>query len=148
VDAPDLDRPRVEPALPTDGAALARLCRELHADNGEPIDAGEALRRLRLLRVTGHALSVCRVGETAAGYALWRERRGDVYLRHFVVGAAWRRRGLGRAFARRVIAAMPPGRDVRLDTATEAAGRFWASLGFRAEARGMRLVRRGREGAP
>lgn len=146
MDAADLDRLTLEPAHASDGPALARLNRQLHAANGHPMTEEEALRRLRMLRVAGYALGLCRLGRATLGYALWRERRSEVYVRHFVIDRPARRRGVGRRFARLMIEALPRDKDVRLDAQTEEAIRFWSSVGFRCEPWGLWL-RRGREGA-
>ncbi|MGF1554497.1 MAG: GNAT family N-acetyltransferase [Paracoccaceae bacterium] len=142
MDKSDLGRLTLEPAHASDGATLARLNAELHAMNGERLTEEQALRDLRMLRVAGYALGVCRAGGTAIGYALWREKKRETYIRHFVIDAPYRRQGVGRRFAGLVLATLPGDRDVRLDVRTEAAIRFWSSLGFRAEPWGMRLERR------
>ncbi|MEM6678816.1 MAG: GNAT family N-acetyltransferase [Pseudomonadota bacterium] len=110
---------------------MAFLACNLHKANGVSLAPSAASRLLEGLMARGDRLGVARLGRMTAGYALWRERRRGIYLRHFVVRPDLRRRGIGRAFARLLLMELPGNRPVFLHTRRREAQTFWTAVGFR-----------------
>ncbi|MFH1085182.1 MAG: GNAT family N-acetyltransferase [Chloroflexota bacterium] len=125
-----------------DVGLLARLNRQMIEDerSRNPMSLAQLEGRMRgwLLGEWRAVLIAC--DGQAAGYCLYQARRDSyfperpvVYVRHYMIERAHRRRGLGRAAFERLVAEwFERGATVELDvlTSNPAGQVFWASLGF------------------
>jgi GNAT superfamily N-acetyltransferase len=122
-----------------DRAAIAGLISQLIAAHGDRRDPKIAEARLALLLAADYEPWVAVEGDAVVAYALVAENGDHVFVRHFVVDAAARGRGVGRALFRALEEEYggPPFRLDVMDGRADARA-FWESLGFEAKAVNMR----------
>jgi GNAT superfamily N-acetyltransferase len=130
---------RVRKGKKRDRDAIAGLLAQLHGAHGAKPDRKAAAARLALLLGAEYEPWVAVEGETVVAYALTMENGDHVFIRHFVVDAAARGRGIGRA----LFAALDEeygGPQFRLDVMDGRADAraFWERLGFAPKAVNMR----------
>jgi GNAT superfamily N-acetyltransferase len=114
---------------------LARWNRHLIEDEGHsnPMTLAQLQERMRLWLDGPYQATMFLLEERAVAYALWRRDPEGVYLRHFFVDRAHRRRGVGgRALAILLSQVFPRGARVVVECLVgNARGlAFWRSIGF------------------
>ncbi len=135
----DIEKLEISPC--TDTALLSMLCREMMED--EPSDAipadEEIKRRMEAFLAAGDIAYLFTAGGQTAGYALVIAQRSPVYLRHFYISRAHRRKGYGTQAFRLLLQTLGV-REMDLDVFVwNARGQaFWQSLGFEPRATIMR----------
>ena len=122
-----------------DRDAIAGLMTQLFAAGGGAVDEKAARTRLALLLGADYEPWVAVEDDRVIAYALTAENGDHVFVRHFVVDAAARGRGVGRA----LFAALEDeygGPQFRLDVMDGRADAraFWERLGFAPKAVSMR----------
>jgi GNAT superfamily N-acetyltransferase len=127
-----MKRLKLHKAKKKDVDLIARFIVEIWGRQGEgPKAHAEAAKRFLLLDAADYDAFVFEHEGRPVAYALARDNGDHVFLRHFVVTAAERRKGFGRAcFA--LLAEEFGDPEFRLDVAAdEAEGQaFWPALGF------------------
>lgn len=134
----------IRAATPGDIDVLAEMNRQMIEDehNRNPMSPHMLAERMRgWLASDDWHLVVCLEEGSPVGYCAYRVRtdeyspeRPEVYVRHFFVVRACRRRGVGRtAFETLVRERFPSGARLVLDVlqTNPIGSRFWESLGFR-----------------
>ncbi len=135
----DIEKLKISPC--TDTALLSVLCREMMED--EPADAipedEETRRRMEAYLAAGDIAYLFTAGGQTAGYALVIPGRSPVYLRHFYICRAHRRKGYGTQAFRLLLQTLGV-REMDLDVFVwnERGNAFWQSLGFEPRATIMR----------
>jgi ribosomal protein S18 acetylase RimI-like enzyme len=118
-----------------DCALLSELNLQLIQDEGHrnPMSFSELYNRMSGWLCQGYCAVLFEEEGELAGYALYREERTGIYLRHLFVVRDRRRRGLGREMIGILKRDIWPG-DKRLTVevlvSNEPAMRFWRSVGF------------------
>ncbi|MGD9721177.1 MAG: N-acetyltransferase family protein [Pirellulales bacterium] len=128
-----------------DAPLLAALNRQLIDDEGHqnPMTVDELAARMRGWLAAGYRAVVFELAGELVGYALFRERDDDVYLRQFFVARPKRRLGMGR----RAIDILrgevwPAGRRLTVDVlvSNQAGVAFWRAVGYRDYALTLEIV--------
>ncbi len=134
-------------ATPSDAPLLARLNRDLIADEGHrnPMTLAELERRMAgWLDAGGYQAVLFERDGDAVGYALFRREPDHVYLRQFFVRRDHRRQSIGRdALAWLRQHACPDAPRIRIDVliGNTNAIAFWRAVGFRDYCLSMELDR-------
>lgn len=132
------------PQSDADLALLAELNLRLIRDEGHrnPMTLAELEKRMRDWLASSYEAVIFSLEDTAVGYALYRSTTDYVYLRHFFVVPAYRRRGLGRhAFnwLRQNRWQRHPRIRVEVLSDNARAFAFWRSVGFESYAMTLEL---------
>ena len=127
---------------------LASMNHELIEDEGHrnPMTLPELEARLRVWLAGAYMATVFERDDLVVGYALWRDKRDVVSLRHFFVARACRRQGVGREAMRLLLdEVFAAGKRVRVEAlvGNETALAFWRAAGFRDYAVTLELERAG-----
>lgn len=128
-------------AEPTDAPLLAQLNRQLIQDEGHrnPMSLEQLEERMRRWLHADYAAHLFFLADSASdedpfGYVLTRDAAEYLYIRHFYISPAFRRRGLGRlAFDWMLDNVWHDTARLRLDVlvGNESGIAFWRALGFR-----------------
>lgn len=136
----------VRPVRPVELDLLTDMVMQMWAahthenDDIDITDRNAATRRAKVL-MTGSAVLMFGRGRQIIGYAALQDQGDYMFIRHFLIDAAHRGNGTGRAAYNALAEACFPGRPVRLDVSMHVAEprAFWEALGF--FARGIAMQR-------
>jgi ribosomal protein S18 acetylase RimI-like enzyme len=123
----------IEKCTLADCGRLAVLNKELIEDEGHdnPMTVAELAGRMAGFMASEYDAYYFREGGEVVGYALVRHTVKPVYLRHFFICRAQRRKGYGRRFFHELLAELgETAIDIEVLTANEAGMGFWRNLGF------------------
>jgi ribosomal protein S18 acetylase RimI-like enzyme len=123
-------------ATASDFLLLGELNHQLIQDEGHrnPMTPAELSKRMETWLATEYRAVIFEKGRAVAGYALFREMPGEIYLRQLFVVRGMRRQGLGRAMVERLKKYIWPKEKrftVEVLVANDVAVRFWRALGYR-----------------
>jgi ribosomal protein S18 acetylase RimI-like enzyme len=115
-----------------DVCTLAKLNQRLIQDEGHGNNMSlHQLNERMSVWLSGEYQAVLFVNAEVLGYALWRDEKEFVYLRHFYIQRGYRRRGVGTEAYRLLASGYWCSSLVKLEvlSSNDVAQQFWRSLG-------------------
>jgi len=134
------DNATLVPAEDADIPVLSELYIQMYEAHGAKITSEAASTKLaKVLQAPGQRGLLFMYDNQPIGFTIWADLGDHVFIRGYVIDAAYRGRGLGSAlFARLRAESLPSGLPLRLEASADHALGFWAAQGFSVWSSGMR----------
>lgn len=125
---------KIRAATEIDLDKLAKMNKQLIEDEGHrnQMSLLELKERMAVWLQHEYKAAILNLEDEVAGYVVWRDDGGFIYIRQFFVVRELRRNGVGREFFANARQDLWHGKSIRLEVlvGNETGKKFWRAVGF------------------